>query len=459
MLTFASGCRIDITPKSQAALETTSVSSQTSSEETTLVTPETTTTAGTTTTAAATTTVTTVPVTVPKEAVTVSVTTPAPPKETVVTTAASQMVQPKTTQAPVTTAAPIATTVQTTTAAQPTKQLTPITDNYVYRNLPENKKVIYNQIVTAIKNFAPSVAFSGYKPTVQEIKETYAYIIYNEPTCQYLSYQFSYMGNPVSELYLSYTETQAQAQAMQNAVDQKANAILKGITPTMTQYDIAKYLHDSIIKGCTYDLSTKYCATMYGALVEGKAHCQGYSYAYLYLCKKAGIDCTNVVGFASEEHMWNMNLIDGKWYHTDLTWDDQDHNAQFKEPLYNYFNCLLSDVSGKRQVYTDNPIPPAYNGTEANYFYKNGYFILSPDQTDTIVYNQIVSILKGETKYVSIKCKDSAVYQSVKQKLIDQQKIFELYHFALADLGKSSSEARLYYLCDDDINAITFCFV
>ena len=69
------------------------------------------------------------------------------------------------------------------------------------------------------------------------------------------------------------------------------------------------------------------------------------------------------------------------------------------------------------------------------------------------------SILKGESKYVSIKCKDSAVYQAVKQKLIDQQKIFELYHFALADLGKSSSDARLYYLCDDDVNAITFCFV
>lgn len=61
-------------------------------------------------------------------------------------------------------------------------------------------------------------------------------------------------------------------------------------------------------------------AYMNGPLLYGKAICQGYAYAYMYLCNRAGLWCHTVSGGV---HCWNIvKLEDGSTYHVDLTWGD-----------------------------------------------------------------------------------------------------------------------------------------
>lgn len=72
----------------------------------------------------------------------------------------------------------------------------------------------------------------------------------------------------------------------------------------------------------------------YGALVNGKAVCEGYAKAFKLLCDRAGIPCVLVGGKANGgDHMWNYVMIGNTWYLVDLTFDDPIGG----EPTDSYF--------------------------------------------------------------------------------------------------------------------------
>lgn len=56
--------------------------------------------------------------------------------------------------------------------------------------------------------------------------------------------------------------------------------------------------------------------TAYGALVDKKAVCDGYAYAYKMLMDYEGIECVFVPDYA-RQHAYNEVLIDGAWYKVD----------------------------------------------------------------------------------------------------------------------------------------------
>lgn len=134
-------------------------------------------------------------------------------------------------------------------------------------------------------------------------------------------------------------EVQAQVQSIVNSV----------VTSGMSDYEIAKALHDWLVLNCEYDMrlysgDMPYSSyTAYGALMDGKAVCAGYAQAYRLLMEYAGIDCEYVTGRArGGGHAWNIVKIDGEWYHVDTTWDDPIPNKE-GYVRYNYF--LRSDTA------------------------------------------------------------------------------------------------------------------
>ena len=86
--------------------------------------------------------------------------------------------------------------------------------------------------------------------------------------------------------------------------------------------DLAKAgaIHDYLALHVTYDYSFSPQSYMaYGALIDGKAVCQGYSGAFNLLCEVAGIEAFAV---ANRTHMWNAVKTDGKTYYYDVTFDE-----------------------------------------------------------------------------------------------------------------------------------------
>lgn len=111
-----------------------------------------------------------------------------------------------------------------------------------------------------------------------------------------------------------------------NAVTNKVNSF----TSTHTnRYGILKDIHNYLCQNVVYDEYAMYAHEPYGALVAGKAVCEGYAEAFKLLCDKYKIPCALIVGEGvsgptSEAHMWNyVQMENGYWYAVDVTWDDQ----------------------------------------------------------------------------------------------------------------------------------------
>ena len=88
-------------------------------------------------------------------------------------------------------------------------------------------------------------------------------------------------------------------------------------------------VHNYLIDNIEYDETNKDTMyNLYGALVEGKAVCNGYAKAFKYIVDGMGIPCIVVSGTGqnrenqTESHAWNYVLINDVWYAVDVTWDD-----------------------------------------------------------------------------------------------------------------------------------------
>ncbi len=94
-----------------------------------------------------------------------------------------------------------------------------------------------------------------------------------------------------------------------------------------TRYQRVKSIHDYIVNRVRYE-ETPCSHDAYGALVEGRATCSGFSRAFKLLCEHNKIPCVLVAGIGITqgergEHMWCLvQMEDGLWYAVDTTWDD-----------------------------------------------------------------------------------------------------------------------------------------
>ena len=111
----------------------------------------------------------------------------------------------------------------------------------------------------------------------------------------------------------------------------KAQHITEGMSEFEREMQIIMYLvqnvdydFDGYMNGRVPDASYE----AYGALVNGKAVCQGYAYAFQRLCNACGLLCVPVTGYsAGEGHMWNKVMIDGEWYNVDVSAEDPIFNG------------------------------------------------------------------------------------------------------------------------------------
>ena len=150
--------------------------------------------------------------------------------------------------------------------------------------------------------------------------------------------------------------------------------MVRSISGSMSEYDREKRLHDRVAEKVVYDGSNTHAHSAYGALVQGKAVCEGYAKAFQVVLRRAGIQSFLITGSsvnpstgASEGHAWNAVRIDGKYYHVDVTWDDQGENI-----FYAYFNKSTAAIREDHTIDEPAYALPVCTGEEADYFVVNG---------------------------------------------------------------------------------------
>lgn len=116
---------------------------------------------------------------------------------------------------------------------------------------------------------------------------------------------------------VSYREAEELAQTVAMEIRSQA-------TSERQMVELAnQYLIDHVVYPKVVDESVESLWTAYGALANGEAVCQGYSYAFHLLMRDLDIPVVNVFGTADgENHVWNQVLVDGEWLYVDVTFND-----------------------------------------------------------------------------------------------------------------------------------------
>jgi len=119
------------------------------------------------------------------------------------------------------------------------------------------------------------------------------------------------------------TYTDVEIGLLNRKVDEIIKTQIKDVTD---KKEIIKIIHDYIINNTKYDKERtdnniiKYSSNnAYGVLYENYGICSGYTDAMALFLNYYDIPNYKVI---SENHVWNAVLLDGVWYHLDLTWDD-----------------------------------------------------------------------------------------------------------------------------------------
>ncbi len=154
----------------------------------------------------------------------------------------------------------------------------------------------------------------------------------------------------VYQKYTNGTGIPSDRPAAMKLYDKINEIIPRIIKSDMTDYEKELAIHDYIVTNCEYgyvDYSNDYAYRAYGALVQGKAVCNGYAEAMALLLNCVGVENEIMTGWASSElHAWNRVRLDGKWYQVDSTWDDPipDRGSFAGHQFFNVTDEIMDDT-------------------------------------------------------------------------------------------------------------------
>lgn len=308
---------------------------------------------------------------------------------------------------------------------------------YGYYNLTDTEREVYDEIVSAAKAFQVDVKLNNHLST-EQLDKICKVLFIEEPELYFLTGDVTKysVDNKVVRIQLNYKYNSMTVEQINSKVDDKVSEILQGIKPQMEDIDKVKYFHDYIVYNCVYTVKGDYISTAYGALVDGKALCEGYSRAFALLCNKVGIENIFIYGTTHYEsgtnipHIWNMVKLDGEWYNIDVTNDDPPP-AEGKEFLgYDFiiFNNFCFPASELTNTEVDSRYYnfPKADSTKYNYFNYYGYYAESYDEGINIFTNSYKYAVKNDRSFVRVKFKNFDDYQNVVQYLMVNKNIFAI---------------------------------
>lgn len=185
-------------------------------------------------------------------------------------------------------------------------------------------------LAAQLRETAEVIDLRAYRPTEEEVANTLAHLLAEEPDFFFVSpsYTLSFDPNdrqaeskryPVS-LTPSYRFT---GDALREARADFASRIREYAAPAKTyRSPLARvaYLHDRMVLDFSYDPGA-HVSDPYTLLREGRGVCQAYSLLFLALAREVDVPAACVTCF-SHTHAWNQVQIGTDWYHLDLTWDE-----------------------------------------------------------------------------------------------------------------------------------------
>ena len=238
------------------------------------------------------------------------------------------------------------------------------------------------------------------------------------------SYDFITDGSGSVEIVLHSIMSSSDRKIAVKKLKKVVKKVTSKITPDMTEFECELYFHDYIVNNCRYfkeiysGSENQKCYTSYGCLVNKKAVCGGYTAAFSLLLSKVGIKSSTVEGERKDRtenigHVWNAVKLDGKWYHTDVTWND-DTSGDFSDVYsrrYYFLNLTTEEITRDHEISPlygkklnndgdfYNEFIPECNSDDYNYFKLNCPVLSSFDDVEAVTAALTTAASNGDVYF------------------------------------------------------------
>ena len=184
-------------------------------------------------------------------------------------------------------------------------------------------------ILAGLRAHKETIDLARYEIRRDEIGALYFGTVNDYPELFFVGsrYRYGYNGETITAVYPEYKYDASTAERMLGAYRAKVREITAGVDESWSDFEIALYFNDYLATHAKYDLNKaeeRYDA--YSLLVGGKGVCQAYTLAYRELLNQFDIPNGTAQSDAMN-HIWNLVMIGGEWYHVDVTWNDPTNNA------------------------------------------------------------------------------------------------------------------------------------
>lgn len=121
--------------------------------------------------------------------------------------------------------------------------------------------------------------------------------------------------------------------AFEAAMNAAVHAITDTVDAAAPRHEQLQLLQQALSTLVAYDKSGERAHEAAGALLDGRAVCDGYAKSFKILCDAMNIPCVIVAGTATQQdsvepHAWNyVQLENGAYYAVDVTWNDDGEIA------------------------------------------------------------------------------------------------------------------------------------
>ncbi|MCR4615543.1 MAG: hypothetical protein K5756_05285 [Clostridiales bacterium] len=335
---------------------------------------------------------------------------------------------------------------------------------YYYKNLSNKEKIAYSYIFEGVENFESKIEIPELDQ--DELSLVFSALLYDNPEFFHLK-RVCNLSASGKRCYFNafycmdrekYNDKLAQLRA-------KVEEIKNAIGSNTDQYIPELYIHDYIVENCSYrNTENLEESTAYGALINGYASCEGYSKAAQILFDAVGIESYVLAGESApndkndpESHMWNVVLINGKYYYLDVTWDDPVKGDGSDSLRHVYFNMSEKELSITHSNYSNSNL---CDSDTDNYYVRNKLLF---NGYDNDMKNDLVEMFSeayrnGELA-VEIKLSSKTAYKDTIDKLIKNGKIYPILAEVVNKTDAKINKNKISYINNDNFYIIEIVMV
>ncbi len=333
-------------------------------------------------------------------------------------------------------------------------------NSLLYSRLSEEEQDIYDALYNGICSFKSKI-YTGVRSldNSDTVFSVYHIVLYEHPELFWVDGNSTFSSN--GYLTVNYIYDSNTAREKKALIEQKASEIVASVSGE-SEYEISLSLFDYIISNTQYDYENvddmdnyPQLSTIEGVLLDGKAICGGYSRAYQYLLKCAGLASLYISGTANidgveESHAWVCQEINGEYYFSDPTWCDAFEKSTKNTFISHTYFCLTGEEMAR--THTVNELFGEISATskDANYFVKEHLYFSEYDAMN--IRGAIINEIQENTVGIEFKFSTADAYNDAVASLIDKAEIYTILQ--TVDLFSINISSYSITYVTDDVNYV-----